>query len=115
MQPQLALKYSSSGGSNHMGLGWTMMGFSSIHRCGRTKSQDGFNAPIEYVIEDGYCMDGSRLILVSGTYGKDGAEWRTETNQWMQILSHGNGNQGFFSTPINFCLFFFFFFFFFLD
>ena len=70
------------------------MGFSSIHRCGRTKSQDGFNKPIEYVTADAYCMDGTRLILVSGTYGKDGAEWRTETNQWMQILSHGNGDQG---------------------
>ena len=90
MQPDLALVYSSAGGNGHVGIGWGVSGLSAITRCAPTPAQDaGVIDGIDYDAGDRFCLDGQRLILVGGAYGGDGAEYRTEINQFAQIHSYG--------------------------
>lgn len=92
MQPDLALVYNSGGGNGHVGIGWAVAGLSAITRCPKTPAQDGGTAGIDgidYDADDRFCLDGQRLILVTGIYGADGAEYRTEINQFAQIHSYG--------------------------
>ncbi len=39
-------------------------------------------------------MDGQRLVAVSGSYGADGAEYRTEIDTFSKIISHGSAGNG---------------------
>ncbi|KAF7788524.1 hypothetical protein PRUB_a5393 [Pseudoalteromonas rubra] len=38
---------------------------------------------------DGYCLDGNRLLLVSGTYGAANSTYRTELSNFMTIKAIG--------------------------
>jgi virulence plasmid B protein/Calx-beta domain-containing protein len=89
MQPALALTYNSGGGNGHVGIGWGLSGLSAITRCAPTLAQDGVVDGVDNDASDRFCLDGQRLILVSGTYGANGAEYRTEINQFAQIHSYG--------------------------
>lgn len=66
-----------------------LSGLSTIHRCNKTKVQDGYLGGINFS-NDKFCLDGQRLINIAGTYGADGAEYRTEINQFSKIYSWGN-------------------------
>ena len=94
VSPELAFSYSSLNGGGVMGPGWTLDGLSTIARCGRTLEQDGSKVSIEWQQGDRYCLDGQRLILVAGTYGADGSEYRTETDSIARIRAHGQAGQG---------------------
>lgn len=89
MQPSVALAYSSSGGFGYMGRGWTVTGFSAISRCNKTVDQDGNATPIRLLPTDGYCLDGNRLRLQSGTYGQSGSVWATEIADFSRITASG--------------------------
>jgi uncharacterized membrane protein YgcG len=65
MQPQLGLEYSSSSPNGLVGLGWTLSGFSTIHRCAKTIAQDGMIGRISFDTADRLCLDGSRLVRVN--------------------------------------------------
>ena len=78
LAPQLSLNYSSQSGNGPLGVGWSLGGLSTVNRCPATLAQDGFKGGINYDANDLFCLDGQRLIVVSGTYGTDGAEYRTE-------------------------------------
>lgn len=67
MQPQLALAYQSQAGNGLLGYGWALQGLSVIARCPRTMHQDGVRGTVKYDANDRYCLDGQRLMLVSGT------------------------------------------------
>jgi RHS repeat-associated protein len=88
MVPAVSLGYSSQGGAGLMGIGWGISGLSSIDRCPQTIAQDGTRRAIELNANDRYCLDGQRLILVSGTYGAT-AEYRTEVDSFSKIQSFG--------------------------
>jgi RHS repeat-associated protein len=60
-----------------------------IMRCPRTMAQDGIHGGVNYDANDRFCMDGRRLILISGTYGADGSEYRTEIESFTRIIAHG--------------------------
>ncbi|WP_078119551.1 RHS repeat-associated core domain-containing protein [Thiosocius teredinicola] len=94
VQPELAFSYSSSGGNGTLGVGWSLSGLSAITRCGRTLVQDGQLGTVEWKRSDRYCLDGQRLVLVSGTYGEDGSEYRTETDGFTRIRAHGQAGEG---------------------
>ena len=68
MEPKLALVYNSQAGNGMLGMGWFMSGLSFIHRCPQTKAQDDFRGGVNHNMDDRFCLDGQRLMLV--TYPK---------------------------------------------
>ncbi|MES2321451.1 MAG: FG-GAP-like repeat-containing protein [Pseudomonadota bacterium] len=89
MQPSLALVYNSNSGIGEAGYGMFVAGLSRITRCARTIAQDGVLSAVLYRIEDGYCLDGQRLIPISGVNGRNGTEYRTESDSFSKIVSNG--------------------------
>jgi len=90
LAPNLSLAYSSQGGTGLMGLGWSLQGLSSINRSSKTLAQDGEIHGVDFSSDDTYSLDGERLRVISGGYGANGAEYRTEQNSFMRIISYGN-------------------------
>ena len=94
MEPSLSLVYSSRADNGIMGVGWSLGGLSIIHRCPQTIVQDGAKGGIKFDADDRFCLDGQRLVAVSGTYGADGTEYRTEVDTFSRIVSHGTAGSG---------------------
>lgn len=94
MEPKLSLNYSSGGGNGYMGVGWSIGGVSAVTRCAQSRAVDGdsHRFGVNYNRNDRFCLDGQRLIVVSGTYGADGAEYKTEIDSYSKIIAHGNSN-----------------------
>ncbi|MFE9139395.1 SpvB/TcaC N-terminal domain-containing protein [Streptomyces sp. NPDC007355] len=81
MAPSLALQYSSAAGDGVFGLGWSLAGMSSaVGRCGSTIDTEGKRSGVHYDMQDRFCLNGQKLVLISGEYGKDGSEYRTEND-----------------------------------
>jgi hypothetical protein len=49
-----------------------------LNRCSKTIAIDGVKGGVNYDDNDRYCLDGQRLIAISGQNGKSGSEYRTE-------------------------------------
>ncbi|OYQ43510.1 hypothetical protein CHU94_00025, partial [Rhodoferax sp. TH121] len=94
MQPKLEVVYSSQSGNGFLGLGWGLSGLSTVTRCPRTQAQDGVRSGVNFDANDRFCMDGQRLILVSGTYGAAGSEYRTEIESFAKITAVGTAGSG---------------------
>jgi hypothetical protein len=94
MAPNLAIEYDSAEGSGLLGKGWFLSGLSRIDRCERTVAQDGAGGTINYDANDRFCMDGHRLVAISGAYGGDGTEYRTESESFSKIVSYGISGNG---------------------
>jgi hypothetical protein len=94
VSPILSLGYRSQAGNGVLGQGWNLNGISQISRCNKTIVQDGANGGINYDTNDRFCIDGQRLIVVSGTYGSDSAEYRTELASFSKIVSYGAAGTG---------------------
>ncbi|MCP1994997.1 FG-GAP-like repeat-containing protein [Flavobacterium sp. HSC-61S13] len=89
IEPELKLVYNSQANGGKAGLGWDMSGVSQISRISATKYHDGFIRPVDFSTTDRFALDGQRLILKSGIYGGDGAEYETEFYSNLKISSHG--------------------------
>ena len=87
--PNLAFVYNSQGGNEWLGMGWSISGLPVIDRCPRTIAQDGFAGGVNLDTNDRFCMDGARLNAVSGVYGNDGTEYRTEVDKFVKVVSKG--------------------------
>ena len=94
MEPSLSLVYASNRGNGLLGLGWSLGGLSAIGRCPRTPAQDGARGAIGYDAGDRFCLDGRRLVAVSGDYGADGTAYRTEIDGFAKIVSRGRAGTG---------------------
>ncbi|MGL6127709.1 MAG: FG-GAP repeat domain-containing protein [Chryseobacterium artocarpi] len=88
--PQINLSYSSGSGSGIAGYGWNISGITSISRVGKNIDKDGDAKSIQLDYSDYYSFNGQRLILKSGEYGKDGAEYITEKYSNIKIKSLGS-------------------------
>ncbi|HET6725359.1 MAG TPA: SpvB/TcaC N-terminal domain-containing protein, partial [Gammaproteobacteria bacterium] len=97
LTPHLGLAYSSGAGNGWAGYGWSLAGFSAITRCGKTIAEDGTVGVVTFTSSDSFCLDGNKLRLKSGTYGAEGATYRTEREQFFRITSHTSGGAG--TTP----------------
>lgn len=89
VKPQIELNYSSAAGNGIAGRGWSLSGLSSISRCRQTLSQDNNPQPITWSATDRFCLDGQRLILVSGTYGSAGSTYKTEIDSVIEVKAVG--------------------------
>jgi hypothetical protein len=90
LTPKLALSYSSGRGNGYAGLGWSLEGLSSITRCNKTVAQDGSaNAP-RLSIDDAFCLDGQRLILVADRAAEAPRtrEYRTEVETFARVTAY---------------------------
>ena len=95
MQPSVSLNYSSSSGNGIAGVGWSLSAGSSIKRCGRTAAQDGVTDKVHFdKTKDRLCLNGERLVAVSGTYGNSGAEYRTELDSFVKVVQSGGDIDG---------------------
>ncbi len=97
--PQLAINYSSMGSSGLLGKGWSLSGLSSISRCRQTLGQDDVAKAITWTEEDRFCLDGQRLVLISGSYGDPDSRYKTEMDSFATITAVGDvlGSEGHFS------------------
>ena len=94
MQPELALSYRSRSSNDLVGVGWSVAGLSQIRRCAQTTAQNGQNGAIAFDSTDRFCLDGQQLVAISGTYGADKTEYRTERDMFAKIVSGGSDSQG---------------------
>jgi RHS repeat-associated protein len=83
--PAVGLSYSSQGGAELLGLGWTLTGESRISRCGKTLATDGLSRPVKLDANDAFCLDGKRLILKTGST----TEYRTEVDDLARVTAVG--------------------------
>ncbi|MDC8014963.1 FG-GAP-like repeat-containing protein [Tahibacter soli] len=102
--PKIALIYNSQSGMSPLGKGWNLAGLSSITRCRATREAgdffdangnplDGNAPPVNFSASDKFCLDGQRLIAMSGaTYGGPGAEYRLELDPFTRVYSRGGVN-----------------------
>ncbi|MFT3792940.1 MAG: FG-GAP-like repeat-containing protein [Rudaea sp.] len=98
--PKLALSYNSRLPDGVMGPGWTIEGSSQISRCRQTRESGDFAAtstpdgnppPVNFTTTDRFCLDGVRLLLLSGNsgaYGADGTTYSPETDPTTQVTAH---------------------------
>lgn len=91
--PQVNLVYTSGSGNGIAGFGWNITGITSISRMGKNIDRDGENKTVQLDYTDYYMFTGQRLILKSGEYGKNGAEYFTEKYSNMKIRSVGENPQ----------------------
>ncbi|MBB1139132.1 RHS repeat-associated core domain-containing protein [Myroides sp. WP-1] len=89
LTPQLSFVYNSQAGNGVVGLGWAVAGVSTINRIASTQYHDGEISGVNFSETDRFTLDGQRLLLKSGTYGGDGAEYQTERYSNLKITSHG--------------------------
>jgi RHS repeat-associated protein len=88
IQPELELQYHSRAGNGTLGVGWSLSGISQITRSRKTIADDGVEGQIRFDKTDPFTLDGERLVLVSGTHGVDGAEYRTKRDTFTKIILH---------------------------
>lgn len=88
LAPQLALTYSSGNGDGVAGWGAAVEGSSLITRCAFTaEAGDGMTKPIGYDASTySFCMNGQRLIRVSGSEGQTGTEYRAEMDGYDRVV-----------------------------
>jgi RHS repeat-associated protein len=93
MEPKLSLTYSSRAGNGLLGMGWSLSGLSSIHRCPSTPEQDGKVQAVAFTTEDRLCLDGQRLVLRSdspASYNVAGSTYATEIDSFSRITLLGD-------------------------
>ena len=90
MQPELAISYNSGVGNGYLGVGFSLSGQSEITRGRSILARDGEVRGVEFSENDKFYLDGKRLLLVSGTYGEPGSEYRTEVESFSKIVASGD-------------------------
>jgi len=94
MQPTLSLQYSGGVVNGPVGIGWSIAGaMSAITRCGKSFMTEGYRGGVNYQDvttggTDRFCLDGQKLVSVSGVYGGNGTEYRTAQESFAQIFSY---------------------------
>ena len=88
--PQLALVYNGSSVQGMAGMGWNMVGISSITRTSSRIDLDGTIDPVDFDDLDRFALDGQRLIEKVGVYGASGTTYQTENYSNLKIESDGN-------------------------
>lgn len=93
MTPAISVTYNNQSKNGLLGWGWDLSGLSSIVRVGETFYYDGSTTPINFN-DDRFVLDGKRLMLCSGSYGGNGALYKTEIDEMSKIMSYKDGYNG---------------------
>ncbi|WLQ13235.1 FG-GAP-like repeat-containing protein [Hahella aquimaris] len=94
LTPTLSLTYNNRTGTGYFGEGWSLEGVSKIHRCQPTLERDGGNDAVDFDGNDQFCINGARLVLVSGSLGGNGSEYRTEMETGGKFIAYNEGTTG---------------------
>ena len=94
LAPALAIHYRSHAGDGDAGFGVDLTGLSRVTRCQRIQATDARVRGVRFDADDRFCLDGQPLVLVSGSHGGDGAEYRAEADQFERIWSRGRLGTG---------------------
>nr|WP_321277961.1 RHS repeat-associated core domain-containing protein [uncultured Vibrio sp.] len=89
-QPRLNLRYRSNSPNGLLGMGWQLDERSAISRCGQNLITDGRWGGINFDVEDRFCLDGQRLIAITGMDGGQRTEYRVEKNGYAKVISYGS-------------------------
>jgi RHS repeat-associated protein len=90
IDPQISLDYNSSNNSRGIaGYGFSLSGITSISRVSKNIEKDGEIKEIQLDNTDYFQFNGQRLLLKSGQYGTNGAEYYTEKYSNIKIKSIG--------------------------
>ncbi len=92
--PEVSVYYNSQSGNGLLGFGCHLQANSCISRMGRIPMNDGYFTSIELALSDHYALDGSKLVLSSGTHGANNATYRTEVESYAIITAHNQQGQG---------------------
>jgi len=92
--PGVGLSYNAQSGNGIAGYGWNITGMSSITRLSTTAFHDNRIDGVNLNANDRFALDGQRLLLKSGVYGGDGAEYQTEHYSNIRIFSRGTSSFG---------------------
>ncbi|WP_413662612.1 RHS repeat-associated core domain-containing protein [Microbulbifer sp. CNSA002] len=93
IQPSVSVNFSSRAGNNLLGVGWSINATSKISRCPESLAIDGVKGVVNYDSDsDKLCLDGERLIAVSGVYGQSGATYRSLIDTFARITQTGDIN-----------------------
>jgi hypothetical protein len=93
LTPEIGISYNHARGNSLLGVGMALSGFSTIQRCPRTNAQDTLGSPVTGdTATDGYCLDGNRLRLATGTYGAAGSTYRTEIETFSRVTPQLGSN-----------------------
>jgi RHS repeat-associated protein len=87
--PSLALSYNSRSGPGHFGVGWNLDGTSQIAHCNKNVATDQVSSIPKFAAGDALCLDGNRLLLVSGS-GGDGSEYWEMESSFSRVHQHGD-------------------------
>lgn len=90
VSPNVSLIYASNSNNGIAGYGWSLSGVTSISRIGKTIEKDGNLEGVKLDYSDNFSYNGQRLILKSGVYGQDGAEYVTEKYSNIKVKSIGS-------------------------
>ncbi len=93
MNPNLSLVYNSGSLSEgYLGRGWALSGLSTISRVPSNKYYDNYVDPVDFNGWDRFSLDGSRLILVSGSYGQPGSVYGFEMENMVRVYPLQEGS-----------------------
>lgn len=87
--PQLAITYNGASVQGLAGMGWNLVGISSISRISSRIDIDGVLDPVDFDNLDRFALDGQRLIEKNGLYGASGTTYQTENYTNLKIETSG--------------------------
>ncbi|GIU51200.1 hypothetical protein TUM4438_40000 [Shewanella sairae] len=94
LAPEIALNYSSTSSDGYLGMGWSLSASSVIARCPQSFAQDGQLRGVDLTREDKFCLDGQRLVLISGQYGENNSQYIKELDDASVVTALGQQSGG---------------------
>jgi RHS repeat-associated protein len=90
VMPQVSLNYSSNNlQDGPVGIGWSVGGISAVSRCPQTPINDNAITGVKFTSSDRFCLDGQRLMLVTGTYGAPYSTYIKEMDDFSVVTAMG--------------------------
>ncbi|WP_428240748.1 FG-GAP-like repeat-containing protein, partial [Gynuella sp.] len=93
IKPNISLNYDSQNGNGQLGKGWAIGGLETIARCPQKKPNSS-RGTLQYNNTDRFCLNGQRLVAVSGNYGANGTSYRTEIDSQVLVVSRNTISGG---------------------